>query len=125
MVFDKKNWRGFDRIRSLLDLLQLSSRLMERCDIERAMNLYRQPVSYQRVNEILSEKREKSKEWLNTSLEKGRHHKNLYDIPSFGKKSCREPIIFEYGRKNRDGTDNWLGRGSVLQENDSPYKTFL
>lgn len=83
VVFNKENWRGFDRIRSLLELLQLSSRLMERCDTEKAIDLYRKPVGYQKVNEILSAKRESSKRWLNASLEEGKRYKGRYDIHDF------------------------------------------
>lgn len=80
VVFDKESWRGISRIKSLLDVLQLDTRLVEDINAEKILDLFHEPIDYHRVNAILSAERERSKKWLKDSLSEKQDCFDQYDI---------------------------------------------
>lgn len=93
VIFDKENWRGFSRIRSLLELLNLSSRLiLENEDrtsygnypvMEKILSVLKEKIDYDRINTILCKECERSKAWLNTSLKEAENYHGQYNTYDF------------------------------------------
>lgn len=83
VIFDRENWRGLNRIQSMLDRLELGSRFMEKYDSEKIRNLCKEKIDYRHVNKILFKECEKSKDWLSNALKQGNVYKGNHDLYDF------------------------------------------
>lgn len=83
VVFNKENWRGISRIHSLLNLLDLDSRLVENYDYDKIQYFYRNPIDYDKLNQIIYAERRRSKEWLKTALQRKEYCKGGYNTHDF------------------------------------------
>ena len=68
VVFNKENWRGITRIKSLLGMLHVENRLIENADSLDIEALLNEKIDYNEVNSILYNKKQESKNWLIDAL---------------------------------------------------------
>lgn len=81
VVFNKDNWRGFERIRDILDRLGLESRYIDSdSNGEDIQRLIEEPIDYNNVNEKLNKEKYYSREWLINSLIEGNAFQGKYDF---------------------------------------------
>ena len=79
VIYDKKNWRGWDRFSSILKLLNLESRVVEPTNIEKFEEVLNIPIDYEKVTPLLQKEIAKSKTWLRESLEMAKHFRGYPD----------------------------------------------
>lgn len=83
VVFDKENWRGWCRFKSLLETLGLTDRVIDSLDSYKEKRFECNIIHYEKVDSILSKWREKSSVWLIESIEGARGFKgnlSVYDL---------------------------------------------
>ncbi len=80
VVFDKKSWRGFERIRDILERLSLEDRIIPEDDDFNAIDIIKKnSINYSEVNRKLDEEKNKSFKWLRDALEESRDYAGVYD----------------------------------------------
>lgn len=80
VVFDKKSWRGFERIRDILERLSLEDRIIPEDDDCNAIDIIKKnSINYSEVNRKLDEEKNKSFKWLRDALEESRDYAGVYD----------------------------------------------
>lgn len=77
-VFDKKNWRGYDRIKNILEMFGLSERLIESDEVDVAEKLRNNRIDYDDVYKILEKEKKASIEYLMTGIQMGKMYRGGY-----------------------------------------------
>lgn len=123
VVFNKNNWRGYERIIDILSRLNLGDRIVESFDMDQIVKIIESDVDYDKVDNALRKEIECSRNWLANRLATGMEWegeadgldiaKYLYDELS---KDMERKIIAEARRtrsmifldKIRNNEMNWV-----------------
>ena len=90
VVYDKKNWRGFARIRDILERTGLSNRYLEHWDEDSIEKICSRKIDFQKVDALLEKEREKSLQWLKDSLSEIDTFRGNYDSQDVFLENCLE-----------------------------------
>lgn len=80
VVFDKKNWRGYARIKDILERTGLLNRFIEQYDEDSIEKVFTLKIDFQKVDVFLEQERGKSLQWLKKSLSEIDNFRGKYDM---------------------------------------------
>ena len=78
VIFDRDNWRGFDRINSILEQFGISDRLVDSGDTQDVRRLMNSRIDYDPVYKILEGQKEKSLDYLRNTIKVGRGYRGFH-----------------------------------------------
>ena len=74
VVFDEDNWRGYDRIKYILDLFNLTDRKCTKADD--LINIFNTTIDYDEVYNTLDNRKKESLDYLSKSIHEGKNYKS-------------------------------------------------
>ena len=110
VVFNKWQWRGEERIKSLAKFLHLENRIVSSLEEIQERNLVSLPVDYNAVNEVLGKKVNECLAWLKGTIEEGKKFNGSLDAYDF---------ILENARKEERQQKNCSAKIARLEEADN------
>ncbi len=113
VVFNKWQWRGEERIKSLAKLLHLEDRIVSSLEEILESDLLNTPIDYDSVNKILDIKREECLEWLKSCIEEGKSFEAAWNSYDFILENEKREVLFR---------NNILSRIDSLEQKNAEVK---
>lgn len=102
VVFNKANWRGYDRIIDLLAELGLSDRIIASFDAKNIDCIIDKEINFEKVQDILDAKISSSRSWLSKQIDKAYCNKGQMSEFDYLKSILYEDFYKEFSRKTYD-----------------------
>lgn len=83
VVFDKDNWRGYTRIKNILEKFELSDRILSSYNDEEINRIIENRIDYKKVYTLLEEEKIKSLKFIKESIRESQKYIGLYNDSDF------------------------------------------